>query len=50
MNTRVIRRLIVSIGAIALLLSGCSTSDFTRVKTTGGYLSETKVALPGNTP
>ena len=30
----------------SLLMFGCSTSDFTRVKTTGGYLSETKVALP----
>ena len=46
MNTRLIRTLIASIGMIGLLLSGCTTADFTRVKTTGGYLSETKVALP----
>ena len=46
MNTRAIRTLIASIGMIGLLLSGCTTADFTRVKTTGGYLSETKVALP----
>ncbi len=47
MNTRMIRILIASIGTAGLLLSsGCTTDDFTRVKTTGGYLSETKVALP----
>ena len=35
MNTRAIRTLIASIGMIGLLLSGCTTDDFTRVKTTG---------------
>ena len=46
MNTHAIKRLILSIVTIGAFLSGCSTPEFARVKTTGGYLSETKVALP----
>lgn len=46
MNKHAIKRLILSIVTISVFLSGCSATDFSRVKTTGGYLSETKIALP----
>ena len=35
-----------SVLAASIFMFGCSNTDFVRVKTTGGYLSETKVALP----
>ena len=47
MYTKIIKYAVLSSSIVASILSsGCSTTDFARVKTTGGYLSETKVALP----
>lgn len=47
MFTKIINKIILSGGIIAsIFLVGCSTDSFTRVKTTDGYLSETKIKLP----
>ncbi len=47
MFTKIINRFILSGGVIAsIFLVGCSTDGFTRVKTTDGYLNQTKIKLP----
>ena len=50
MFTKIINRFILSGGVIAsIFLVGCSTDGFTRVKTTDGYLNQTKIKLPDRT-
>lgn len=47
MLSKLIDHAIFRVGVLAsIFLVGCSTDGFTRVKTTDGYLSETKINLP----